>query len=135
MRRIRPYLTPDAQIVASIPNIRNMALLNALAGGAFTYEPAGLLDVTHIRFFTRSEILKMFDATGYEVLSVMNARDPRIPPIESANFPINLETASIVLKNVDANMLAELQTIQFYVTARPRGAQSGPTPSGGGKAT
>jgi 2-polyprenyl-3-methyl-5-hydroxy-6-metoxy-1,4-benzoquinol methylase len=119
--RIRPFLTPDAQIVASIPNIRNIALLSELAAaGTFSYVPAGLLDVTHIRFFTRFEILKMFDATGYDVLSVANVRDPRIAPIVAENFPINLETAGIVLKNVDAPTLAELQTIQFYVSARPK---------------
>lgn len=134
--RIRPFLTADAQVIASIPNIRNMALLSELAAGTFSYVPAGLLDVTHIRFFTRSEIIKMFDATGYDVLAMVNARDPRIPPIAATNFPINLETPGIVLKNVDAPTLAELQTIQFYVTARPkRKLQWDVTPTGGGNAT
>jgi 2-polyprenyl-3-methyl-5-hydroxy-6-metoxy-1,4-benzoquinol methylase len=132
--RLRPLLSPDAQIISSIPNIRNMALLNDLAYGTFTYEPAGLLDVTHIRFFTRYEIMKMFEETGYEILTMVNARDPRIPPVTAETFPVSIEMERIVLKNVDANALAELQTIQFYLTARPK-PQWAATPTGGGSGT
>jgi hypothetical protein len=118
--RIRPYLAADCQVIASIPNVQNLALISALAAGDFDYEPAGLLDVTHIRFFTRRGIIRMFEQTGYEVRGMANIRDPRIPPITADAFPVNLETASVMLKNVDASGLAEFQTIQFYVTARPR---------------
>jgi SAM-dependent methyltransferase len=118
--RIRPYLAADCQVIASIPNIRNLALISALAAGDFDYEPAGLLDVTHIRFFTRRGIMAMFEQTGYEVRSMANIRDPRIPEITAAAFPINLETASVTLSNVDAAALTEFQTIQYYIDARPR---------------
>jgi SAM-dependent methyltransferase len=118
--RLRPFLAPDAQIVASIPNARNLILLNDLAGGKFTYEPAGLLDVTHIRFFTLNEIHKMFAETGYEVLSVTNCLDPRIGKFEPVAAPVNLELDSITLTNVDNAKLGELTTIQFYLRVRPR---------------
>jgi O-antigen biosynthesis protein len=134
--RIRPLLTPDAQVIASIPNIRNLALLGELAAGTFSYESAGLLDVTHIRFFTRSEILKMFDQTGYEVTWVGNVRDTRIANITPAKFPVNLETGGIILKDVTPDVLGELLSIQFYVRAHPRGGvHSGPTPAGSGNGT
>lgn len=134
--RLRPLLADDAQIVASIPNVRNLALLQELASGSFSYEPAGLLDVTHIRFFTRSEILKMFDQTGYDVTWVGNVRDDRIPEIVPGEFPVNLEMANLVLKAVDAAAFNDLLTIQFLLRAHPRAAvQSGPTPTGGGKTT
>jgi hypothetical protein len=76
----------------------------------------------------------MFDATGYDVLSTINVRDPRIPPIAATEFPLTLETPGIVLKNIDAPTLAELQTIQFYLRVRPK-PQWEATPSGGGSAT
>jgi 2-polyprenyl-3-methyl-5-hydroxy-6-metoxy-1,4-benzoquinol methylase len=123
--RIRPYLTPDAQIVASIPNVRNLALLGEIAGGSFSYVPAGLLDVTHIRFFTLREITKLFEQTGYEITSVGGVRDERIARIEATSFPVNLEIGSLVIKNVDAATLAELQTIQFYLRVRLGGANGG----------
>ena len=118
--RIRPFLSRDAVVLASIPNIRNLALLGELSAGTFTYEPAGLLDITHIRFFTRIEILKMFAQTGYDVPWIGNVRDPRIADIAATAFPVHLETGSLVVKVPNAETLTELMTIQFYVRAHPR---------------
>jgi O-antigen biosynthesis protein len=118
--RIRPYLARDAQVVASIPNARNLVLLSELAAGNFSYEPAGLLDVTHIRFFTKREILKMFAETGYDVLDVARCHDPRIPAVTPLAAPMNVELPAITLKNVDNETLTELTTIQFYVRATPK---------------
>lgn len=118
--RIRPYLSADAQIVASIPNARNLVLLNELASGNFSYEPAGLLDVTHIRFFTRHEIHKMFDETGYDVRAWVASRDGRIPPLAQAEGSVNLDLPAVTLKNLDAEAILELTTIQFFVQATPR---------------
>jgi trans-aconitate methyltransferase len=118
--RIRPLLALDAQIVVSIPNVRNLALLEEIASGNFSYVPAGLLDVTHIRFFTNAEVHKMFADTGYEVTWMTGVRDGRIPNIAPAAFPANIETQHLVFKNVDANTLGELLSIQFYLRVRRR---------------
>ena len=134
--RIRPYLTPDAQVIASIPNIRNLFFLDALASGTFAYEPAGLLDVTHIRFFSRADIMQMFDETGYEVTWMASVRDGRIADMSTATFPVNLETTNLVIKAVTPEALAEYSTIQFYLRAHPRAIESDEsTASGGGSGT
>jgi SAM-dependent methyltransferase len=118
--RIRPYLARDAQIVASIPNARNLILLGDLAAGNFSYEAAGLLDITHIRFFTRREIMKLFAETGYDVIDMQGSRDGRIPPIEAGEGSVALDTPFVTFKNVDAEALFELTSIQFFVRAKPR---------------
>jgi SAM-dependent methyltransferase len=120
LERMRPCLAREAQVIASIPNVRNLKLLGELAAGTFAYEAAGLLDVTHIRFFTRSEILKLFDQTGYDVLWIGNVRDQRIPDLAPAAFPCKLETASIDIHVPNAEALTDLMTVQFYVRAQPR---------------
>lgn len=120
LQRIRPFLTPDAQIIASIPNVRNLALINEIASGTFAYEPAGLLDITHIRFFSRKEIEKMFDQTGYEITSIAGVRDGRLGEPPSSGFPVNLETDAVRLKNLSAADVFELYTIQFYLRVRRR---------------
>jgi O-antigen biosynthesis protein len=116
--RVRPYLAPDAQIVASIPNARNLLLLDELAGGGFGYVEAGLLDVTHIRFFTKRSILAMFAETGYEIHQIYACEDARIPPFGDVPLPVNLSTPALTLHNLDAAALVELRTIQFYLKVR-----------------
>lgn len=117
--RLRPYLAPQAQIVASIPNARNLILINELARGEFPYVEAGLLDVTHIRFFTKRSILAMFAETGYDVTQIRGHDDERIPPLASAQGPVDLATDALTFRGVDAETIEELRTIQFYVKARP----------------
>jgi hypothetical protein len=66
LARLRPFLAPRAQDVASIPNIRNITVVSQLLlGGTFNYAERKLLDITHLRFFTLAGIRAMFEETGY----------------------------------------------------------------------
>lgn len=72
LNRLRTKLSPSALIFCSIPNIRQYRLLwNLLQHQDFEYTDGGLLDRTHIRFFTRKTILSMLDRAGYEPVSVV----------------------------------------------------------------
>ena len=65
--RIRSWLAPDTRVLASVPNIRNLASLDELAAGRWEYGPHGVLDITHVRFFTRATLKRLFEETGYAV--------------------------------------------------------------------
>jgi GT2 family glycosyltransferase/tetratricopeptide (TPR) repeat protein/2-polyprenyl-3-methyl-5-hydroxy-6-metoxy-1,4-benzoquinol methylase len=67
LRRLRTWLRPGGRLVASIPNVRHHSVLRGLLEGNWTYEPAGLLDRDHLRFFTRREIEKLFHRAGLGV--------------------------------------------------------------------
>ncbi|MDT8899720.1 glycosyltransferase [Anaeroselena agilis] len=71
---LKQYLKPDGQILASIPNVMHFSVLRSLLTGNWTYEDAGILDRTHLRFFTLSEIKKMFASAGYAI----NAYHPTV---------------------------------------------------------
>ena len=65
-----PLLKPGGAIVASIPNIAHGAVRLALLKGRFAYTGTGLLDETHVRFFTRESVLGLFAAAGYAVVDL-----------------------------------------------------------------
>jgi 2-polyprenyl-3-methyl-5-hydroxy-6-metoxy-1,4-benzoquinol methylase len=67
LRLARDWLRPDGQLIASIPNVRHHSVVRSLLEGNWTYEPAGLLDRTHLCFFTRRDIDDLFAAAGYAV--------------------------------------------------------------------
>jgi 2-polyprenyl-3-methyl-5-hydroxy-6-metoxy-1,4-benzoquinol methylase len=71
---MKRYLKPGGMILASIPNIMHISVIGDLLNGAFTYQDSGILDRTHLRFFTKGEIFKMFSRAGYEILDVGNTR-------------------------------------------------------------
>lgn len=63
----RQYLKPQGKIIANIPNLMHYTVLKGLVNGDFTYQDTGLLDRTHIHFFTYNEILKMFSRAEYKI--------------------------------------------------------------------
>ncbi|RFC35548.1 MAG: Methyltransferase domain-containing protein [Candidatus Nitrotoga sp. SPKER] len=68
--KVRPFLKEGGNLIASIPNIAHAAICWELAHGRFDYQKFGLLDSTHIRFFTKKNIIKLFEETGYRIISI-----------------------------------------------------------------
>lgn len=62
--RVKKYLKEDGFILTSIPNIGHNAILMSLRNGKFRYTETGLLDNTHIHFFTRESIYEIFHKNG-----------------------------------------------------------------------
>jgi len=67
LRRVRPFVAENGVVIASIPNVAHGSVRLALLGGEFRYRDWGLLDDTHLRFFTRASIQDLFEETGYVV--------------------------------------------------------------------
>jgi len=68
LRRVRPLLPPGGKILACLPNAQHWSVQLRLACGLFRYEDAGLLDRTHLRWFTRITALELFQGSGYRVI-------------------------------------------------------------------
>ena len=76
LTRYLQRLKPGGYVVASIPNVRNIALLyNLVVRGKWHYEESGLLDHTHLRFFTRREIMVLFSVADLEIDMVRENRE------------------------------------------------------------
>jgi len=67
LRRLRKDLGAQGQVLACIPNAQHWSVQARLAAGAFNYEDQGLLDRTHLRWFTRSTIIDLFQSTGFRI--------------------------------------------------------------------
>lgn len=67
LANIRESMPAGGCVVACIPNAQHWSLQARLSIGDFRYADSGLLDRTHIRFFTRATMLEMFQHAGYYV--------------------------------------------------------------------
>lgn len=120
LKSLKPLLSARGCILASIPNARNLSVLGQLANGRWRYEPAGLLDVTHIRFFTRTDVQEMFAATGYQIDALVHNPDPRWRSLmDSRETTRNVTAGKLTLTDLSSADVAELATLQFYIRARP----------------
>lgn len=121
LTRLQRYLSSDGQIIASIPNVRNLKLMEDLAAGYWRYEAAGLLDITHIRFFTLRELRRFFHETGYHIRNLRYGIDARLQEFHNANqdkASLDIQLGRMALTGVNQEELKELCSLQFYILAQ-----------------
>lgn len=71
LARIRPLMRLDGVLMASLPNVRNWhVLFQLLVKDEWRYQVVGVMDKTHLRFFTRRSAERMLADCGYDLLSV-----------------------------------------------------------------
>ena len=117
LRRVRPSLSEGGVVVSSIPNVRFFPVAYGLAVyGEWEYDESGILDRTHLRFFTGRSIQRMYERLGYEILRH-----------EGINREAHMPARYHILNAVLRGRLADMRFAQFATVARPRpGADSGP---------
>lgn len=70
LKRLQPLLLDEGQILLSIPNIAHASVRLELLNGHFDYEKAGILDTTHLKFFTLKSIQATLAKVGYTLQDV-----------------------------------------------------------------
>lgn len=115
LKRHSQLLSDQGQVIACIPNVQNWQVLANLLLGQWEYQDAGLMDRTHLRFFTLDSIRKMFHQAGLAVFEIV----PRIfeHPQREAVQGI-LQTAARELGAVNAQAVAvRTGALQYVVRA------------------
>ncbi|HLK22956.1 MAG TPA: glycosyltransferase [Bryobacteraceae bacterium] len=68
LRQSHEVLKRDGFLIVSVPNIANIYIRLTLLLGRFEYSERGLLDKTHLRFFTRRTARRLLESNGYSIL-------------------------------------------------------------------
>ena len=79
----KDLLTPDGRVIVSLPNVAAWTVRLALAIGRFEYAESGIMDRTHLRFFTRASGGRLLEKAGYRV-----SRIDLTPHITRAVWPL-----------------------------------------------
>ncbi len=123
--RIREWLLPESRVLASVPNIRNLATLDALAAGRWDYATDGVLDITHVRFFTRDGLRRLFEETGYTVRNMEPLTQPEIVDgIVVNRRPGRLDTRNVSIGFHSFDDLEDLYAFQYVIDAVPAPASA-----------
>jgi 2-polyprenyl-3-methyl-5-hydroxy-6-metoxy-1,4-benzoquinol methylase len=70
LKKIRPLMKPGAMVFASSPNVSHHRVIRMLIGGGWSLADLGVMDRTHLRWFTPQTYKALFESTGYIVDSV-----------------------------------------------------------------
>lgn len=70
LKQISGLLSDNGHFLLSVPNIAHAGIVASLLSGNFDYTQDGLLDSTHVRFFTRASVCEVLEKHGFEILSI-----------------------------------------------------------------
>ncbi len=105
-------LSQNGCIIASIPNVRYITnLINLNLKKNWEYEDFGILDRTHLRFFTKNSIINMFQRLKYQILTLEG-----INPINDIRFSL--------LNLLSLGYLTDTKYLQYAVVAKPHTCES-----------
>jgi len=76
LRLVRQSLTKDGVLFLSVPNIANITVRLGLLFGIFEYRDRGILDFTHLRFFTMRTIRREVEKAGFRIIAVRGSSVP-----------------------------------------------------------
>jgi 2-polyprenyl-3-methyl-5-hydroxy-6-metoxy-1,4-benzoquinol methylase len=116
LRKLISHFGDDGYIVVSVPNITHASVVYEMAHGVFDYRPEGLLDSTHVRFFSAQSALALLEDSGYAVVDLERAK----------KRPEHTEFHTAPATSADAEFLSEIlrrnsdgDTYQFVMKALP----------------
>ena len=109
LRRLRTRLRPDGALIISVPNVANWFVRLSLLAGRFDYADRGIMDRTHLRFYTVRTVAEMLDEAGFRVESLVGSIP--VPGVTS-------ERAGRITHRI-GTLRPSLAAYGLIVTARP----------------
>ena len=114
---LKPFLHADSRLLASIPNIAHASIRLELLQGHFDYESLGLLDDTHLHFYTCDGLVSMLMQAGYVCCDIQYS----IQDLADEAIDQHLANAGLVASELAYELLHAPNAVayQFIVEARP----------------
>ena len=76
-------LLPGGRVIASVPNVAHWSVRLDLLRGRFDYQPVGIRDATHLRWFTADTVRSLFETNGLRVISLQHTAGVTLPEYEN----------------------------------------------------
>jgi len=113
--QLQELLKEGGYVVASIPNIAHGDVRLTLLEGNFPYAESGLLDKTHLQFFTRSSVKELFNDNGFEIAEIYHT----VVALGQTELQVNLSSFDKDIVDFVRNA-KDSNVYQFIIKAFPK---------------
>lgn len=116
LRDVVSVLGPEGRLVVSLPNVAHIDVRAMLLLGEWHYQDVGVLDRTHLRWFTRESVRELLAEVGFVATAVERVR----VPYTGSKLPVRTDVIAPDIKRlIDAD--PEAETFQWVVSAERSG--------------
>lgn len=106
VRKVEMLVRNSGTVIASIPNVQNWRVIVDLIRGRWEYREFGIMDSTHLRFFTKKAIHALFIGSGLLVTQIS---------------PLLTTTKARIIDKTTAGIVSSFLAHQYLVVAKPAG--------------
>lgn len=116
LKKVRRVMPAHGQVLACIPNVQHWSMTALVAVGEFRYVDSGLMDKTHLRWFSRKTMLTLFESSGLRIVEMYPRFAPVIPNKKLEQIIADLAT----LQGADPQQaIKDSQALQYVIKAIP----------------
>lgn len=116
LRDCARLLSADGRVAVSVPNVAHGAIRGLLLEGRWMYQDLGILDRTHLRFFSRSGFIDLLDQASYAIVEMRRTTLSIRQMNRTFNFGLTGGTIGVIesmARDRDVN------SFQFVALVRP----------------
>jgi 2-polyprenyl-3-methyl-5-hydroxy-6-metoxy-1,4-benzoquinol methylase len=108
LKQVKMLLKKDGFFILSVPNVLFVAnLKQMIVNKDWRYTDSGVLDHTHMRFYTKKSIIRLLEKNSFEIQSIKGINGGPIPPLQS------------VLNFITFGYWREVFDLQFAIVCKP----------------
>ena len=122
LNNLTPYL------LISVPNVGHRDVAHNLLAGQWNLTETGILDKTHLRFFTRPTLLKLFDESGWELVAENNFKLEQSDQHDPDSILHSSTLSGSLLHYFSDTLNADSQVNQFIWLLKPKSQKAEPAP-------
>ena len=116
LNKVNKVLKEGGTIIMSIPNVQFYGVVHQLIEGNWTYQTEGILDETHLRFFTLKEIEKLVENAGLYIQRIEETLDPKYENFLGEN-PTTLKLGRISISDLTPEEIRRFFVFQYKIIA------------------
>ncbi len=131
LARYARLVRPGGHVLLTFPNVGHLSVVEGLLSGRWSYQASGLLDASHVRFFTPAEAEGLVEGAGLRLVRVVPKLVPQLDAERLRETGNQVRVGAFVVAGLTRQQVLSLFTYQFLVVARRE--PLGPVDDGAGR--
>lgn len=117
LKKVGKLLKDTGSVIMSLPNVQYYGVVHQLIEGNWTYQKEGILDETHLRFFTFKEMEKFVENAGFRIFQIDETLDPQYEKFSGGKIT-SLQLGRLTINDLTPKEIRRFFVFQYKIVAQ-----------------